>query len=367
MRIRRGDTVTLRTRYQRVRRTVGKRERGGAVVLATGDSMMQSVDAVLGDRLARRATVASDVRPGGRAGQRGLDRLARRRRASRSRRWHPQATVIFLGTNDLYAIERGDGTRIECCGPEWSDAYEQRAREAMEIYTQGGAGSVVWLTIPVARDERRARADARRQRRPGAAPPQDLPGVRLVPMRGDLHPRRRVPGRHGVPRPPRARARGGRLPPDAGRRRHRRRTSSSPRCGASARSRAAASGRRTRARRPRAARRGSPGGRSEASSRPRWWTVLPISSAAPCSVTTTSTWWRGVVMTVPASNHGTMRDLHRPALGRAGGRQAQQRAAVERQARAGDEVLVAADAGVLRAGDRVGDDLAVDVDRHARR
>jgi hypothetical protein len=35
---------------------------------------------------------------------------------------------------------------------------------------------------------------------------------------------------------------------------------------------------------------------------------LPCSSAAPYSVTTTSTWCRGVVITVPASNHGTMRE-----------------------------------------------------------
>jgi hypothetical protein len=41
---------------------------------------------------------------------------------------------------------------------------------------------------------------------------------------------------------------------------------------------------------------------------PRWRTVLPWSSAAPCSVTITSTWCLGVVMTVPASNQGTMRE-----------------------------------------------------------
>ena len=45
-----------------------------------------------------------------------------------------------------------------------------------------------------------------------------------------------------------------------------------------------------------------------ASASPRWCTVLPCSSAAPYSVTMTSTWWRGVVITAPASNHGTIRE-----------------------------------------------------------
>ena len=43
--------------------------------------------------------------------------------------------------------------------------------------------------------------------------------------------------------------------------------------------------------------------------------------------------------------------------------QAEQRAVLERERRAGDEVLVAADPRVLAAVDRVGDHLAVDVDR----
>ena len=51
------------------------------------------------------------------------------------------------------------------------------------------------------------------------------------------------------------------------------------------------------------------------------------------------------------------------AADRRGRRQAEQRAVLERERRAGDEVLVAADPRVLAAVDRVGDDLAVDVDR----
>src|SRR3712207_9198892 len=42
----------------------GRRLGGGTVVLTTGDSMMQSLDTVLQDKLARRAQVESDVLPG---------------------------------------------------------------------------------------------------------------------------------------------------------------------------------------------------------------------------------------------------------------------------------------------------------------
>ncbi len=55
------------------------------------------------------------------------------------------------------------------------------------------------------------------------------------------------------------------------------------------------------------------------------------------------------------------------AVDRHGRRQAEQRAVLERERRAGDEVLVAADPRVLAAVDRVGDDLAVDVDRERAR
>jgi lysophospholipase L1-like esterase len=180
LRVKRGDKVVLRTRYQRLVRTVGRHETGGATVLATGDSMMQSVDAALGDRLARKAAVTSDVRPGAAlASVVSIDWLKAARQ--QVRRLHPRATVIFLGTNDLYPIDRGDGTTIECCGAEWQAAYEKRARAAMEIYTQDGAGDVIWLTMPFARDHRRdeqvvavngvlARASA------------GIPGVHLLPI-----------------------------------------------------------------------------------------------------------------------------------------------------------------------------------------
>ena len=108
------------------------------------------------------------------------------------------------------------------------------------------------------------------------------------------------------------------------------------------------------------------GGRSRPARAPRWCTVLPCSSAAPYSVTITSTWWRGVVITAPASNQGTIRERSSPPSVTVDGRQSSERSSSE-SAGAGDEVLVAADAGVLAAVDRVGDHLALDVDRERAR
>ena len=101
------------------------------------------------------------------------------------------------------------------------------------------------------------------------------------------------------------------------------------------------SGRATRARpASRAARRGSRDGRSARAPTPRWCTVLPSSSAAPYSVTITSTWWRGVVITAPA-----LEPRHDPRAQlavdrrRSSGRQSSERSDSS-SAGAGDEVLV---------------------------
>jgi hypothetical protein len=145
----RGDRVVLRTRYQRTQLTVGKRTRGGPPVLVTGDSMMQNLDTILEDRFRRRASVTSDVHPGAALSRDvGVNwlQLAHKQVA----KVHPRATIVFLGANDAYDI--GDA---RCCGPDWQAAYGRRAYDAMRTYAQGGAGNVVWVAIPIPRDERR--------------------------------------------------------------------------------------------------------------------------------------------------------------------------------------------------------------------
>jgi lysophospholipase L1-like esterase len=155
--LRRGDEVTLYGPHEELTRVVGERARGGPVVLTTGDSMMQSLDTVLEDRLARRADVESDVYPGtALSSTLTVDWLALARRQVRA--YRPHATIIFLGTNDSYPLTAPGGREVPCCGEEWSDLYARRARTVMRTYAQHGAGVVLWLTVPIARDARRTPA-----------------------------------------------------------------------------------------------------------------------------------------------------------------------------------------------------------------
>ena len=84
---------------------VGVRPRPAAAsgpgLLLTGDSMMQSVEAILADRLGRRARVTGDVRMGtGLSSTATFDWPAHAREAVRKHR--PNATVMFLGTVEGY-------------------------------------------------------------------------------------------------------------------------------------------------------------------------------------------------------------------------------------------------------------------------
>jgi lysophospholipase L1-like esterase len=155
--VHRGDYVTLRTAHQRLAQRVGRRRRGGTTILLTGDSLMQSLDAVLSDELARPADIVSDVHAGAAlTTEFAVDWLALARRQVAT--WHPHATVVFLGTNDLSSARTPSGRTVTCCSADWGAEFERRARVAMETYTQDGAGTVLWLTVPYARDTRRAPA-----------------------------------------------------------------------------------------------------------------------------------------------------------------------------------------------------------------
>jgi hypothetical protein len=119
-------------------------------VLTTGDSMMQSLDSVLGDRLVGRAQLFSDVYISS-----GLTKPAivdwSKLPTQQVSEDHPKAAILFLGANEAGPL--GD---IECCGPDWIAEYARQARRMMHTYLQDGDGSVLWLNNPVPRDERRA-------------------------------------------------------------------------------------------------------------------------------------------------------------------------------------------------------------------
>jgi lysophospholipase L1-like esterase len=128
------------------------------VVLATGDSLMEGVDAILGDRLTDRARVRTDVRPGS-----GLTNTFftswSKLPASQLRRYRPAATVVFLGTNDAWPLATPGGDVVPCCGEKWIAEYAHRARRAMKAYLRRRGGAVVWMNVPAAKDPKRKPAN----------------------------------------------------------------------------------------------------------------------------------------------------------------------------------------------------------------
>lgn len=175
VRLRTGDpgryAVRLRSATRTVERVVavGVRPRPRdlaalAEILTTGDSTMQTLDIVLQDELAGRAHVDNDAYPGTGLTQQdifgdlGEDTPVadwRRLPGRQVRRLHPDATVMFIGTNDAYSMTTRAGDHVDCCGAAWTAEYARRVRRAMRTYSQAGKGAVVWLTLPAVRDERR--------------------------------------------------------------------------------------------------------------------------------------------------------------------------------------------------------------------
>ncbi len=152
----------------------------GPTVLITGDSLMQSVDAILGDRLSRRANVVSDVKVASsltRTTVVDYSKLSRQQ----VRRHKPAATAIFLGANDFFPMTTPQGAEVQCCGEPWGLEYERRARALMETYAQRGTAAVAWLAVPAMRDTRRdepGRAVNAAIRRAA----EDVPGAFVVPV-----------------------------------------------------------------------------------------------------------------------------------------------------------------------------------------
>ena len=157
--------LSLRSRWQRLSAVVavGVRPPAGArrlpVVLTTGDSLMQSTDAILGDRLTDRARVRTDVFIGSKISRASPVDWADIPR--RQLRFEPAATVIFLGTNEGWPMKTPAGAEVTCCGEPWIAEYTRRARTMMRTYLDGGKRALVWLNVPIPRnDERKPIAQA---------------------------------------------------------------------------------------------------------------------------------------------------------------------------------------------------------------
>jgi len=126
--------------------------RTGGRVLATGDSMIQYVDAALEQRLERRrrVRVASDAHVSTGLSKPSLlnwPRYAKRQ----VRRYKPRVTVMFIGANDGFPMAGRSGRSVPCCGRAWQGEYARRATRMMRTYNRGGDGRVYWLLLPQAR------------------------------------------------------------------------------------------------------------------------------------------------------------------------------------------------------------------------
>jgi hypothetical protein len=124
-------------------------------VLVTGDSLAMPLDVETARRLAEDGDdveVQRDPHVGTGISKSGLvdwGRLSTQHVRERD----PDATVVFIGANEGFALPGPDGEEIDCCGPQWAAAYANRVRRMMDTYRQGGDARVYWLTLPIPRDD----------------------------------------------------------------------------------------------------------------------------------------------------------------------------------------------------------------------
>jgi hypothetical protein len=68
--------------------------------------------------------------------------------------YRPDLVVVMLGQNDNQAQRAADGSAIPIGSTEWVRAYREQATAFLRAATRGGA-RVVWVGIPVVRDQER--------------------------------------------------------------------------------------------------------------------------------------------------------------------------------------------------------------------
>jgi lysophospholipase L1-like esterase len=133
--------------------------RGAAVddplptLLATGDSMMIGLDSFLGDELADRVSLTSDIRAGAGISKSALDWVTLA--ASQAATHRPRDTVILLGAADGFPMTTPAGASVVCCEQPWVEEYRRRLAKIIGSYRRGGRGRVYWLTIPLPRQTER--------------------------------------------------------------------------------------------------------------------------------------------------------------------------------------------------------------------
>lgn len=147
-----GAVRTLPAQAARTARAPRVARRHRLRLLATGDSMIQTVDGYLARRLASRrgTSVRSDARVGtGVSKPQQLDWVRKARGQAADVK--PDVTVMFIGANDGFPLRIPGGGRAACCGDAWVAAYAARVEAMMRSYLRGGRSSVYWLTLPAPR------------------------------------------------------------------------------------------------------------------------------------------------------------------------------------------------------------------------
>ena len=123
-------------------------------VLVTGDSLAMPLDVEMARRLAESnddVEVERDPHVGTGISKTGLVDWGRLSSEHVSER-RPDASVVFIGANEGFAMPGADGEELECCGPAWAAEFAYRVRRMMNTYRQGGDARVYWLTLPLPRD-----------------------------------------------------------------------------------------------------------------------------------------------------------------------------------------------------------------------
>jgi lysophospholipase L1-like esterase len=115
-------------------------------MLATGDSMIESVDRVLKHRLERRsgASVSSDV-----SESFTLDWV--RRADEQAQTLQPDVTAMLIGANDDFPVITPEGGTAACCAAGWIAEYSRRVETMMRSYLRDGRSLVYWMTLPTPR------------------------------------------------------------------------------------------------------------------------------------------------------------------------------------------------------------------------
>lgn len=155
----------------------GARRGPRPVVLISGDSTVEGMDAHLAQRIGHTVRLRRGWRGGSSLSSPQWDwpGMAARQVAELA----PRVTIISLGANEGWPMDAPDGTRLTCCGAGWSAEYARRLRGLMATYEQGGRGHVLWMLLPRPRDPRLARIATAVNRAVRGAAAGD-PGITLV-------------------------------------------------------------------------------------------------------------------------------------------------------------------------------------------